>query len=428
MKVRFLYVDSDGREIQVPSMDAFSALVESGEIGEETLLFDALSKDWAPARVHQLFRLAAEERQSDGGDDGADLPESVELSDPLVDAELPDATQAFLEEVERERQQSELNPGSTRPDLPVVRDEVVSVVTAASDRDSTAPDLSATDLSEMALVEIPGWQGETSSPPRRRPRQVEGEPGRRVALVGALLMIGGWGIADAWATDPVLPPDEEVLVMESRVASNAYTAEGALRIRESAQGAFSDMTAGMARIQARLGVGAPPTSWLSGEYLSDPASVPEVLQFWGQYEALVDSLRSAEEQLFRTGFVTRLQAQGITGSVLSIRLARAMGDFRDDAARRAQIYDAMDGLAREARELDDFLRASEGRIAFAGVRSGALSLEPTTEAIPLDEGTRLALDRHLDELFTAMDAVTGTDPTQRRDLTGNVLASLRGGR
>ena len=188
------------------------------------------------------------------------------------------------------------------------------------------------------------------------------------------------------------------------------------------------MAIGMERIRSRLGIEAPPTSWLSGRYLSDPASAPEVLDYWSTYEAFVDSLRMSEEDLFRSGFVTRLQESGITGPVLSIRLASGLSDFRADRGRREAVYRAMEGLAEEARALDGFLRANTDRIAYAGVRAGAVSNAPGIEALPLDEATRLGLNAQLDRLFAAMDRVTGMDPSRARDLTGTAFEQLAGRR
>lgn len=508
MAFRFLYVDADGQEVQVASLDDFRALVRDGVIVEDTLLYDALSRDWATARFHPVYRLAIEDisrswsEDTDGSESG--LPNSAsDLGLLQTDSEAPDATTAFLEEYERERRRAELESGVSRPaipgldrqsnrpgldveptddgvpevpadsaddetsDAPSRRRDVPSSTTGSRDghvfdgerRDFTgdrrgSPEDSpgsaevggvpdphprdsrrARDESRSRVASAPSRKSGPARPPRvpeNFPRVMvhpgwSSEPIRQVVLFAAVVAIGGWGIAEAWATDPIPPVDEEVLVHEARVASDAYTAPGALLIRESADAAFSDMTAGMQRIQAQLGVGAPPQSWLSGEYLSDPESAPEVMEYWDRYDALVDSLRAAEADLFRAGFVTRLQRQGITGSVLSIRLARAMQDFTADAPRREVVYSAMDDMVEEARSLDTFLHENSGRIAFAGVRSGALSSDPATEAVPLDDQTRQRLAEHLDRLFLAMDEVTGTDPTRRRDLTGNVMKLLRGG-
>ncbi len=84
----------------------------------------------------------------------------------------------------------------------------------------------------------------------------------------------------------------------------------------------------------------------------------------------------------------------------------------------------MDALAEEAIALDDWLREASDRIAFAGVRGGAVSMAPEIEAAPLDEETRRQLDTRLDRVLDALERVTGPDPGRARNLTGQVFTGV----
>jgi hypothetical protein len=442
MSSRFLYTGPDGKAVQIPSTKALRVAVEAGEIDGDTLLFDSLTDVWAPAHTLSIYRLALEasaEARDDGSPESDEAPPSLGTL-AVDDVELDATVDEFVRRAEREREQAAALDPAAGLDLAVVRDETIPEI----DADATASE----------PVEAPLPRVDESGPaskvrrsdPRPRPHPGTDVPPppdsgavaprtltpvgndglRRVALIGALIAVGGWGIADAWATSAESLPEEALLLGSARSGIGVDVPEGVLVLRESARGAFEDMALGMERIRSRLGIEAPPTSWLSGRYLSDPASAPEVLDYWTTYEAFVDSLRMSEEDLFRSGFVTRLQESGITGPVLSIRLASGLSDFRADRARRESVYEAMEELAAEARELDDYLRANTDRIAYAGVRAGAVSKAPGIEAVPLDEATREGLNAQLDRLFEAMDRVTGMDPSRARDLTGTAFEQLAG--
>lgn len=440
MSSRFLYTGPDGKAVQIPSTKALRAAVEAGEIDGDTLLFDSLTDVWAPAHTLSIYRLAVEasaEARDDGSSASDEAPPALGTV-AVDDVELDATVDEFVRRAERERQQAAALDPAAELDLAVVRDETIPEV----DSDGTEPEPAEADLPIVDEGVSPSKVRRSDPRPRpgaevRRPTDAEavtprtltpvGNDGlRRVALIGALLAVGGWGIANAWATSAESLPEEALFIGSARSGVGVDVPEGVLVLRESAEAAFRDMALGMERIRSRLGIEAPPTSWLSGRYLSDPASAPEVLEYWTTYEAFVDSLRTSEEDLFRSGFVTRLQESGITGPVLSIRLASGLSDFRADRARRESVYAAMEDLSAQARELDDFLRANTDRIAYAGVREGAVSNAPGIEAVPLDEATRQGLNAQLDRLFAAMDRVTGMDPSRARDLTGTAFEQLAG--
>ena len=67
MRFRFLYLDKNGEETKVESVDELRRCVEDGLIEEDTLLYDARSREWGPARVHTAYRSVQGEVLADDG-------------------------------------------------------------------------------------------------------------------------------------------------------------------------------------------------------------------------------------------------------------------------------------------------------------------------------------------------------------------------
>jgi hypothetical protein len=76
MRNRFLFVNREGREVEVASEEALARHIEAGDLGEETLLYDSITREWAPVRVHPV---------------GASLLAAVEeaLAGPMVNPPPP---------------------------------------------------------------------------------------------------------------------------------------------------------------------------------------------------------------------------------------------------------------------------------------------------------------------------------------------------
>ncbi len=53
--MRFAYIDSNGNEVPIPSVDALSLRIELGAISEDTELYDAQADLWGPAHTHEIF-------------------------------------------------------------------------------------------------------------------------------------------------------------------------------------------------------------------------------------------------------------------------------------------------------------------------------------------------------------------------------------
>jgi hypothetical protein len=117
MRFRFLYLGPSGSQIEVASLDDLRALIENGTIGEATPLFDALTQQWAPARLHAVFRLLCDETQIPRDPSAATTP-ATELPDlgltvAAATPSEPDTDRDVRELMkEREREQEEGTQGT----------------------------------------------------------------------------------------------------------------------------------------------------------------------------------------------------------------------------------------------------------------------------------------------------------------------------
>lgn len=64
--MRFAYIDSQGQEIPIPSVDALGLRIELGAIGPDTELYDAQSDRWGPARTHDIYNTLARSAETEG--------------------------------------------------------------------------------------------------------------------------------------------------------------------------------------------------------------------------------------------------------------------------------------------------------------------------------------------------------------------------
>lgn len=64
--MRFAYIDSNGNEVPIPSVDALALRIELGAIGEDTQLYDAQADQWGPAHTHEIYHSLS--RSASGGE------------------------------------------------------------------------------------------------------------------------------------------------------------------------------------------------------------------------------------------------------------------------------------------------------------------------------------------------------------------------
>ena len=102
MGFRFRYLGPEGGEVDVESLDGLRALMESGTVGELTLLYDVLTGEWAPARAHAVFRLLREEKDHEGDGELPDLGLTVSFQASATEPDVERAIRAFLREREED--------------------------------------------------------------------------------------------------------------------------------------------------------------------------------------------------------------------------------------------------------------------------------------------------------------------------------------
>jgi hypothetical protein len=498
MRFRFLYLNEAGEEVEVGGLDELRSCVAMGRVDENTLLFDAVTREWAPARAHSAYRLLAQElngpganlRQAgskgsaedpaatdarDQGDEGAapspasagaeteadaDAPDILgELEPdpeadrlpkltPLADPEMPDPVELFLEKQERERrreaEQSDTSaargdiatenyresfhlldtrgePAGGPPDAPAdpssTEPREAEAPAAKADSDTRAG--STSDDDDIFVPKMP-----RSTPPARIRRSPVGLRRRRLAAivgVGAVLIaivaIFGDDAAQAGpAGGEDAAPTPSATGQRGALADAVATAEGS---------AFDDMVQVMDSLRGTYDLLRGPEGWLDGLYLASPSSYPDVQAYWGRYQAFVDELQARDTALFRVGFVDRLRESGIEGPVLSMRLARALDDFRATQPARDSLYQGMETLAGRALALHAFLLEHEGEVEYDPVRLGTVSRDPVMEVFPSDPALRDQIWAHLDGIFEAMDVVQGGVPGSRDQITDAALREIR---
>lgn len=86
----FAYIDSQGKEVQIPSADALRLRIELGAIKDATEFYDAAQDRWAPARDHEIYRtLKREVEESSVTGFVAPPPSTLEPPPPPPPAEEP---------------------------------------------------------------------------------------------------------------------------------------------------------------------------------------------------------------------------------------------------------------------------------------------------------------------------------------------------
>jgi len=148
MRHRFLFVNAKGVEVKVPSADRLAHLHEAGELSEDTLLYDVVTREWAPARTHPVCRFmleaddetdaaAASTPEASGNadvvqdpsgsagepDDDLDLaPDTGEILGDLelIESDADDMVDSFLAAREREREEERMSGVSREKEIELV--------------------------------------------------------------------------------------------------------------------------------------------------------------------------------------------------------------------------------------------------------------------------------------------------------------------
>lgn len=90
--MRFVYIDSHGKEIPIPTVDALALRIELGAITEATNFYDAAADRWAPAGEHEIYRsLQRELENKSGGFIAPPPPSPPRAENPFEALEGPSA-------------------------------------------------------------------------------------------------------------------------------------------------------------------------------------------------------------------------------------------------------------------------------------------------------------------------------------------------
>ena len=176
--MRFAYIDSNGNEVPIPSVDALALRIELGAIADDTQLYDAAADQWGPANSHEIYHTL----QRSLGDDGSFVA-------PPPVAPAPVASAADVAESEPEIEEAA---------EPVAEVELGADVEAPDDADEPESDFG--DISGLTLADAPE-EDEAGSGGLPDLDLSLAEPEASVADAGAAGMDGDVGLDLAAAGD-----------------------------------------------------------------------------------------------------------------------------------------------------------------------------------------------------------------------------------
>lgn len=424
MRFRFMYLDRDGVETKVETPDDLRRCVEDGLVGEETVLYDARTREWGPARSHTAYREIVG-TADEPAPEAEEAPSEVSVDELSLADEMPDTVGRFLERRAQERREEDERRPTALDGLHVVDESAVWRETAEADVETEASE-AAPSAPEPARE---------PAPPTRRPEpapvtmQVNASGGRarrrRRATAAAAAGVGLLAIFAARSivggTDPAAEASPVIDTGPPPAANPVLEAQ----IQEAEGSAFQDMIVAMDSLRSVYDVAGAPRDWLSGHYLANASEYGDVQEWWQRYHTYVTELRGRDEELFRRGFVDRLERSGLEGAVLSMRLARATEEFRNTGASRDTVYSAMNEMATAALALHELLVEREDDIVYTPVRPGVVTRDPVVEAVPADDELRREIWDTLDRLFAGMDVVLGGVPGSGGQLSDAALEGIR---
>lgn len=434
MEPRFRIRTREGEEFCPETTELFAEFIRSGAVRPEDLVYDSLTGEWVPAALHPTVRLVQDAlangwesvdgiplqhgpgevdaaRGSTDGDgagkeasgteqahagpadeDASDLPGRLDLVEfPAISP--AEEARAFIERMEDERR-------SNPDDEPALSREIPL----------TSP---TTPLKWGVPEALPRRE---DPPPRRRLlrpatfRVTFTRPGRvrhswtRLGLLGlaaasslTLLAVFASVARSSYRSGEHMPEEAGAETAVPRPPRRIANTEEAVR-----GAAFQAFVSAVDRMRGSLGVGPVPAAWLTGRYLADPTSYPQVPRYWQRYLEYVEQAQADESNLYRGAYLQALDEARVAGPVRSLRLATALEDF--DAAHdvRAASYNGAWELAAAALALHDTLVDLQGRVSYEPVEGPHVSAAPVIEAAGKDPEAQARLNAALDRVLKAL--------------------------
>lgn len=162
--MRFAYIDSQGKEVGIPSVDALQLRIELGAITEETEFYDASTEKWAPAGEHEIFRRLARDVEGPGESGFVAPPPTVPPAagpPPASGDEPAEEVEAAPEPTAEADEAEEAEGGGEEPE-PVVE----GVEEAEEPGEPTAPEAAKPrEPDPFAMEAGPSGEDEASAPP-----------------------------------------------------------------------------------------------------------------------------------------------------------------------------------------------------------------------------------------------------------------------
>lgn len=132
--MRFAYIDSNGNEVPIPSVDALALRIELGAIADDTQLYDAAADQWGPANSHEIYHTL---QRSFGDDESFVAPPPVAPAPVVSAGDVSEQSEPAMEEAAE----------------PVAEAEISADVEAPVDADEPETDFG--DISGLTLAEAP---------------------------------------------------------------------------------------------------------------------------------------------------------------------------------------------------------------------------------------------------------------------------------
>jgi hypothetical protein len=460
MEFRFRYLGATRQEVEVASVEKLRELVQDGTVGEMTLLFDALTREWAPARAHAIYRFLRDEARPRGEPskpepaarpDSFGLGLSLSMTEPETDSDsdADEAVRQILKARERD------GDGPARPEaiMQWSQTAAASMVTKEPVQPSE-PEPARAPLVFQAALPVATATSRPSSPPGepllvsdRRPIVfTRPAPTGWVARVHDWLHDLGTFVIDNAGTGSlprllVLAGLIGLLLVLVATVGGSAPAAGATpasaapvspevtrlvtTLGPAQSSGFQNMVAGIDSLRGAYDILAVPPIWLDGKYLSDAPAYPEVKDFWLRYQAFLEDVRAHDTTMYRAGLVEALQAQGVDGAALTLRSSEAMRDFEQSQPRREDVYRHMEELSSAALALHALLVDRAGDIKYAPAIQHGVSREPIVEAVAEDTVLHDHMWTLLDRIFASLEWIGGDVGASRDDLADKMLRGIQ---